>query len=127
MRIPVTELLIDSNEFGPHFHNFYITTWDGRAVHTHAFSGMTSFDDGHSHNYSGMTEPAQTGVNHVHQYYTMTTISDGHYHIIRGTTGPAVALPNGGHIHYFEGYTTVNGMHPHSHMYRAQTGNEKIK
>lgn len=125
MRIQITGLLIESNGPGPqHSHNFYILTWDSRTVHTHAFSGYTSIDDGHSHYYSGKTEPAPTGVPHVHQYYTVTTVNDGHDHTIRGTTGPAISMTNGGHYHYFEGYTTINGTQPHSHKYRAQTGNE---
>lgn len=123
MKIPVTGFVISSNELGDqHSHTLYISTWDGRPVHTHAFSGYTSYDDDHSHYYSGMTEPAPTGVPHAHRYYTVTTRDDGHTHVIQGTTGPAIPLPNGGHYHYFEGYTTVNGRPPHSHMYRGNTG-----
>ncbi|WP_139488537.1 YmaF family protein [Brevibacillus dissolubilis] len=123
MKIPVTGFVMESNDFGSqHSHTLFITTWDGRPVHRHAFSGCTSCDDGHTHYYAGMTEPAPTGVPHVHHYYTVTAISHGHTHTIKGTTGPAIPLPNGGHVHYFEGYTTVDGMNPHSHMYRGTTG-----
>ncbi|MGD8192189.1 YmaF family protein [Brevibacillus ginsengisoli] len=126
MKIAVTGFVIDSNEFdSQHSHTLYITSWDGKPVHTHAFSGCTTCDDGHSHYYSGMTEPAQTGVPHVHNYYTVTAVKDGHTHVIQGTTGPAISLPTGGHYHRFEGYTTVNGMHPHSHMYSGNTGNQQ--
>ena len=122
MRIPVTGFVIESSGLGSeHSHTLYISSWDGRPVHTHAFSGCTSCDDGHSHYYAGMTEPAPTGVPHVHKYYTVTDISDRHTHRIKGTTGPAIPLPNGGHYHYFEGYTTVDGRHPHSHIYRGKT------
>jgi hypothetical protein len=71
-----------------------------------------------------MTAPAPTGVQHVHGYYTVTTLDDGHTHVIHGTTGPSVPIPGGGHVHYFEGYTTVNGRHPHAHLYRGTTGGE---
>lgn len=60
----------------------------------------------------------------VHRFHTVTSLNDCHTHLIEGVTGPAIDLPSGGHIHYFEGYTTVNGMHPHSHYYRGATGNE---
>lgn len=71
-----------------------------------------------------MTEPAPSGVQHVHGYFAVTSFDDGHSHTIRGTTGPSIPLPCGGHYHYFEGYTTVNGSMPHTHRYGGNTGNE---
>jgi hypothetical protein len=125
MDIPITGYVVHSDDGGSeHSHKLYITSWDGRPVHTHPFSGVTSFNNGHDHHYAGMTEPAPSGVQHVHGYYAETTFNDGHTHTIRGTTGPVIPLPGGGHVHYFEGYTTVNGAHPHAHMYRGNTGNE---
>ncbi|MBG9774955.1 YmaF family protein [Brevibacillus laterosporus] len=124
-KIPVTGFLVQSNEFSSeHSHELYITSWNGMPVHTHPFSGTTSFNDGHDHQYIGVTEPAPTGVPHVHRYYTVTSFDDGHTHVIGGTTGPAIGLPRGGHVHYFEGYTTVNGRRPHSHHYKGTTENE---
>lgn len=125
MEIPITGLLFHSDEAGDtHSHGMYILTWDGRPVHTHPFSGITSFDDGHRHQYAGVTEPAPSGVQHVHRYFTVTSFEDGHTHEIRGTTGPAVPVPGGGHIHYFEGFTTVSGRSPHTHRYFGETGSE---
>ncbi|WP_284644653.1 YmaF family protein [Paenibacillus silviterrae] len=126
MVIPITGFIFDSGESDPnHSHQLFITSWDGRPVaHVHPFSGITSYDAGHSHQYSAMTAPAPSGVQHVHGYYAETSIDQGHTHIIRGTTGPSIPLPGGGHYHHFEGYTTVNGMNPHTHMYRGNTGNE---
>ncbi|OXM85359.1 YmaF family protein [Paenibacillus rigui] len=125
MDIPITGFIVHSNEGdSTHSHKLFITSWDGRPVHMHHFSGTTSYDAGHSHQYAGFTEPAASGVQHVHHYQTRTSFNDGHTHMIRGTTGPSIPLPNGGHYHYFEGYTTVNGQHPHSHMYRGNTSNE---
>ncbi|AJY77219.1 YmaF family protein [Paenibacillus beijingensis] len=125
MEIPVSGFVVHSDGSDPlHSHKLYITSWDGRPVHEHPFSGMTSFNNGHSHYYAGTTELAESGVQHVHQYYAVTSMNDGHTHIVRGTTGPAVSFPGGGHYHYFEGFTTVNGRFPHSHMYRGTTGNE---
>ncbi|MBB3132145.1 hypothetical protein FHS19_006872 [Paenibacillus rhizosphaerae] len=131
MEIPITGLIIHSNSGSgsdsEHDHMLFITSWDGRPVkmHVHPFSGETSFDVGHFHRYAGKTEPAPSGIQHVHNYYVETTVDDQHAHLIRGTTGPAIPLPSGGHYHYFEGFTTVNGRIPHSHRYSGKTGNEE--
>jgi hypothetical protein len=104
-----------------HSHEMYLITWDGRPLHIHSISGITSYDVGHSHRYVGRTEPAASGVPHTHGYYTVTSIEDGHTHVIRGITGPAIEIPGGGHYHYFEGVTTINGRTPHSHRYGGRT------
>jgi len=125
MDIPIKGIVYcsgDSN--GRHTHKLYITSWDGRPTHVHEFSGITSIEDGHSHYYAGVTAPAATGIPHVHEYYTETAFNDGHTHLIRGTTGGVISLPSGGHYHYFEGFTTINGRHPHSHAYQGRTGDE---
>ncbi|MBB6734549.1 YmaF family protein [Cohnella zeiphila] len=125
MQIPVTGFVVESqDDDGRHSHKLYITSWDGRPVHVHAFAGVTSVNDGHSHQYSSWTAPAPTGVPHVHDYRTITSLNQGHTHVIQGTTGPAISLPGGGHYHLFQGFTTVNGSHPHSHAYSGRTGNE---
>ncbi|QYR24246.1 YmaF family protein [Paenibacillus sp. sptzw28] len=125
MEIPVTGFVFHNEQSGSdHSHVLYITTWNGRPVHVHQFAGVTSFDVGHRHQYAGTTEPAPSGVPHVHGYSTVTSFDDGHTHTIRGTTGPAIPLQDVGHIHYFEGSTTVDGMIPHSHRYSGNTGNE---
>lgn len=125
MEIPLTGLMVEHHDPDSHHsHKLYITSWDGRPVHTHPFSGVTSFDYGHHHEYASMTEPAASGVQHVHGYYTVTSFSAGHTHVIRGVTGPAIPLTGGGHYHYFEGFTSVNGSTPHAHRYKGSTGNE---
>jgi len=107
-----------------HAHEIFLISWDGRPVHVHPFSGVTSFDVGHRHRYIGTTKPAPSGVPHRHAYYTVTTVDDGHSHVIEGVTGQAIPLPGGGHYHFFRGVTTVNGMIPHRHAYAGKTGNE---
>jgi hypothetical protein len=104
-----------------HSHNLYITSWDGKPVHTHNFSGVTSYDVGHNHKFIGKTAPAPSGVQHTHRYFTFTSFDDGHKHVIKGVTGPAIFLPNGGHIHNFRGMSTVDGRIPHSHKYYGKT------
>jgi hypothetical protein len=111
----------DSASDNEHSHEMYLITWDGRPLHIHNFSGVTSYDVGHAHNYVGTTEPAPSGVPHTHGYYTVTSFTDGHTHVIRGRTGPAIEIPGGGHYHFFEGVTTVNGRPPHTHKYSGTT------
>lgn len=121
---PVFGLLYSSGQSSldsEHSHEMYLIRWDGRSVHVHNFSGVTSFDAGHKHRYMGTTEPAPSGVPHTHYYSTVTSFNDGHTHLVRGRTGPAIPLPNGGHYHYFEGITTVSGRIPHTHMYSGKT------
>lgn len=122
MKIPVTGFVMDSGDDAVHSHRLYITSWNGRPVHVHAIAGVTSVDDGHSHRYSSWTAPAPSGVPHVHRYHAVTSFEHGHTHVIQGTTGPAIPIPGGGHVHLFEGYTTVNGVHPHAHAYSGRTG-----
>ncbi|WP_342741616.1 YmaF family protein [Alicyclobacillus macrosporangiidus] len=113
-----------SGSEGTHSHEIFLVTWDGRVLHTHGFSGITSFDVGHRHGYAGVTEPAPSGIPHTHAYSTETTFNDGHRHFLSGRTGPAIPLPGGGHYHVFAGVTTVNGRIPHRHSYSGRTGNE---
>jgi len=115
----------DSESEHEHDHELYLINWDGMPVHVHPFSGVTSFDDGHRHGYAGMTEPAPNGVPHTHAYSTTTSFNDRHSHAISGRTGPAIPLQGGGHLHIFQGVTTVNGATPHRHSYSGRTGNEQ--
>ena len=47
MKIPVTGFVMDSgDDDAQHSHKLYITSWNGRPVHVHAFSGVTSINDG---------------------------------------------------------------------------------
>ena len=125
MKIPVAGFVIDSgDDDARHSHKLYITSWNGMPVHVHPMSGVTSVNDGHSHQYASWTAPAPTGVPHVHEYHMFTSMNAGHTHLIQGTTGPAIPIPGGGHYHSFEGFTTVNGSHPHSHGYSGRTGSE---
>lgn len=125
-KVPVKGYVRHSKqEDGEHSHGLYVTSWDDRPVyHVHPFSGVTSYDEGHVHEYLDLTEPAPNGVPHVHQYHTVTSFNHGHTHVIEGVTGPAIDVPGGGHIHYFEGFTTINGNMPHAHAYQGATGNE---
>lgn len=45
----------DESKSGTHSHEIFLITWDGRILHTHGFSGVTSHDVGHHHFYGGVT------------------------------------------------------------------------
>jgi hypothetical protein len=128
MEIPITGYMYDSEDSGSgHTHSLFIKTWDGRPydgkpLHVHPFKGITSFDAGHRHKYAGKTEPAPSGIPHTHRYFAVTTFDDGHTHVLKGRTGADIPVPGGGHIHYFEGVTTVDGDPPHTHIYKGETG-----
>ncbi|SFS67471.1 YmaF family protein [Paenibacillus sp. BC26] len=124
MDIPITGFIVHNGYSDEdHTHILYLTSWDGKPMHVHDFSGVTSVEIGHHHQYAGTTEPAPSGVQHCHYYCTVTSVNSGHKHTIKGTTGPALPLSGGGHYHYFEGCTTVDGLTPHAHFYCGHTGN----
>jgi hypothetical protein len=56
----------------------YLITCDGRVLHTHGSSGVVSFNVGHRHGYTGITEPAPSDAPRTHAYSTVTTFNDGH-------------------------------------------------
>lgn len=125
MEVPFSGYMVHAGDGdAEHSHKLFLTSWNGVPVHVHEFAGITSFDNGHRHDYMGTTQPAPSGPQHTHGYYVMTTLNDGHNHIIQGVTGPPIPISTGGHIHYFEGTTSVNGRMPHVHRYGGQTGNE---
>lgn len=122
--IPVSGFVYESDggdSGSEHSHVLYLTHWNGMPMHDHDFGGVTSYDVGHEHEYEGTTEPAPSGVPHTHRYRTITSYDAGHEHEIRGVTGPAIPVSGGGHIHYFEGVTSVDGDPPHEHSYSGRT------
>lgn len=124
MEVPFTGYLVHDDGHDEHSHKLFLTSWNGVPVHVHEFAGITSYDVGHRHDYMGTTSPSPSGPHHTHGYHVMTTYNAGHTHLIQGVTGPPIPLASGGHIHMFEGTTTMNGSIPHVHHYKGQTGNE---
>ena len=49
MEIPVIGYIVETPGLTDqeHSHALYLTSWDGRPVHRHHFSGATSVNDGH--------------------------------------------------------------------------------
>jgi hypothetical protein len=80
--------------------------------HAHAFKGVTTYEDGHLHLYSGVSSASPNAPGHTHIIRGQTTINGGHTHgyfII--SEGPTyVDRAHYKHYHYYEGNTfTVMG------------------
>lgn len=96
MDIPITGLIFhspNSNLDSEHSHVLYLTSWDGRPLHKHHFSGVTSFNVGHEHRYAGTTKPAPSGVPHTHEYFTVTSFDDGHNMKFEGSQDRQLPCP----------------------------------
>jgi hypothetical protein len=87
--------------------------------HSHSFSGETTINDGHIHNYGGVTSIEQTGVPHMHYIKGITTYHNNHDHEYETRTGPSIMLPNGLHYHYYE--AQVKFADGHSHFIQGYT------
>jgi len=94
-----------------------------QAPHVHDYSGRTSVDMGHFHNFSGATMVSQTAVGgHVHGYAGETLPAENHTHIMRGTSGLPISVLLG-HVHQMAGVTEVTNNHTHS--YDLYTGYQR--
>lgn len=91
-------------------------------LHSHDFRGRTTFNDGHTHGYSGVTSDNPDVPRHIHYMMGETTFNDGHVHRYTLFTNPEIRVGRGhthyyqastsfndGHVHYLYGYTTVYG------------------
>jgi hypothetical protein len=81
--------------------------------HSHAYSGSTTYNDGHIHHYGGVTDKAKSGVPHCHYMEGTTTYYEDHEHEYCTKTGPVIMLPNGLHYHYFETRVKLADGHIH--------------
>lgn len=82
-------------------------------MHTHYYRGETSYEDGHRHNYSGMTSPAPDTPGHTHMISDRTSMNDRHTHRFSFSTGPAREY-RGGHVHHYAGVAQFNDGHIHT-------------
>ncbi|MDF2700098.1 MAG: hypothetical protein K0Q49_1654 [Haloplasmataceae bacterium] len=101
-----------------HIHKIEI---DDINEHRRYYSGYTSFNLGHRHSYSGLTEPGLSNIDHTHRYFMFTSLENGHKHIITGSTSKAIRLPNGEHYHILNGFTSKAGEILHVHSYIGRT------
>lgn len=90
--------------------------------HSHSYFGQTTFNDGHIHHFAGVTSKEASGVPHIHSMEGETTYNNEHEHSYSTKTGPVIPVPSGGHmhcyttrveyedghIHYIQGYTSVD-------------------
>ena len=93
--------------------------------HVHNFSGMTSHDAGHSHQFDGTTRAAYTGGAHNHNVYT-TCVAQNHSHALSGYTGQNISGQNS-HVHQFNGLTdSANVPEHHRHSFNVTTGGSQL-
>ena len=86
--------------------------------HVHTFSTQVDVEDAHQHMVLGVSGPPQAeGRSHVHRIWVRTSYTaeenEGHWHWVDRCTGTAQRMPNGTHIHYVEGETSVDDGHNH--------------
>ncbi|PNT92270.1 YmaF family protein [Clostridium thermosuccinogenes] len=87
-------------------------------MHSHSFSGYTSYNNGHRHYYMGMTSISPDVPGHIHYMAGYTSFDDGHTHAYRSATGPAIYI---GSMHY-HGYRGTTGIADrHTHNYDGRT------
>jgi hypothetical protein len=91
---------------------------DRDMVHVHTFSTITFVADGHQHIVMGTSAPARSaGQSHIHRLRVRTSFfSDddtGHWHWFDVLSGPAIYTTDGGHVHVYEGVTSVDDRHSH--------------
>lgn len=91
---------------------------DRNMVHVHIFNTITFVADGHQHIVAGATAPARrTGQSHIHRLRVRTSFNaedeTGHWHWFDVMSGPAIYTADGGHVHAFEGATSVDDGHSH--------------
>lgn len=88
--------------------------------HVHTYITEADVADEHQHTIMGVSGPAkEKGSSHIHRIHGRTSfISEeeglGHWHTEDVMTGPEIEMPDGTHVHYFEGMTSKDDGHCHS-------------
>jgi len=81
-------------------------------LHTHNFTGVTTFNDGHTHQYSGITGSAADVPGHTHAMMGTTAVNDGHSHNYDLQTSQSLQAM-GGHTHNYQSFTSFADRHNH--------------
>jgi hypothetical protein len=81
-------------------------------LHSHSFRGRTTFNDGHTHGYTGITSLSPDVRGHVHFITGATTFNDGHIHRYALYTSREIPVA-GGHTHFYQAATSFNDRHVH--------------
>lgn len=113
--MPANEEDRKSNNHHHHHHH------DHEAMpHVHTYLTEADVADEHQHVIMGVSGPAkEKGRSHVHRIHGRTSFlseegDGGHWHTDDVMTGPAIEMPDGNHVHYFEGMTSEEDDHCHS-------------
>ncbi|WP_425060374.1 hypothetical protein SCACP_10650 [Sporomusa carbonis] len=109
--MPINE---EDRKHNYHHHN------DQSCIHVHTYLLDVDVADDHQHIVMGVSGPArEKGMSHVHRIHGRTSFiseegEEGHWHMEDVMTGPAIDMPDGNHVHYFEGVTSKDDGHCHS-------------
>ncbi|WP_371380708.1 YmaF family protein [Sporomusa aerivorans] len=93
---------------------------DEMMPHVHTYLTEVDVADDHQHVIMGVSGPArEKGRSHCHRIHGRTTFiceegELGHWHTQDVMTGPAIEMPEGFHVHFFEGMTSEEDNHCHS-------------
>lgn len=82
------------------------------AIHRHYFQGISNVVFNHQHRYSGLSSESPNYPSHVHEISGCSTKDNDHRHYYRLFTGPSIEIV-GGHIHAYQGFTTLDFRHCH--------------
>jgi len=88
--------------------------------HVHTYITEVDVADEHQHIIMGVSGPAKDkGRCHMHRIHGRTSFiceegEGGHWHTEDVMTGPEIEMPDGNHVHYFEGMTSEDEGHCHS-------------
>lgn len=88
-------------------------------LHDHNYRGVTTFSDGHVHQYTGRTSTNPDSIGHIHTIRGVTTFNDGHVHHYTTITSKAIYFNEDEHYHYYRGETTV--VDGHDHLFAGNT------
>lgn len=82
-------------------------------MHTHNFIGVTTLNDGHTHQYSGFTSSSANVPGHIHAMIGTTTVNDRHRHGYNQQTSQSISVMEG-HTHNYQASTSFVDGHDHN-------------
>ncbi len=84
-------------------------------MHTHEFRGVTVYEDGHLHLFSGVTSASPNVPGHTHTIAGVTTTDSGHAHRFAFQSGEPTYVDSVGYKHYHDYVGSTNSAVGHSH------------
>lgn len=90
-------------------------------THVHEFEGSTMLaelkEEPHNHRFAGVSgEEIPVSGGHIHKIRTRTDFFD-HFHFINVTTDLQIPVGDDKHVHFAEGWTSLNDGHKHEFQF----------